>query len=931
MRISPAVRLLPVVLLLLPFIIYFPRTEHTLPSQPRVDVLALIDQLVQVSEGDIGYTSVAAGSYFAALDREGEASVMLLSNERLAPSEVLRRIVRQGAAAVPHLIAHLDDRRPTRLEVGRDWQPLGVFFSNTPDYNARTTRPPGRDDDRDLMTLLRRGAAEDEPSTHTITVGDLCYVALGQIVNRDFCAVRYQPTALIIITSPTHSAALCAAVREEWGSLTPERHREALLRDFRRPDHLGRITGACRRLAYYYPDTFEDLIVPWLNAPPAWLSDDLAAEIIERGLMDDWSERIDRAVRDRLVHTDNDRLALACMKRLVGRGYDADIEQYCRRRMPVAKEWRESFQEMLNKIGWTRLHVAVQRQSVEEVRRLIRRGADVNAQTREGDTPLHMAAASGALGIVEALLRARPHLDVPNRRGLTPVQLAATADHDPIVRRLVEHGCRVPNLLVAASAGSCDQARVLIADKPYTIDMVNKLGRSPLYLAARRGDPAMVALLLEQGATLTCADEQGGVPLHQAVYHGHLDVVRILLSHGALINAALDDSKYTPLHIAVHEKYAAMVRLLLTYKPRLDMKAGKGQTPLHLAAGSGDTELARMLLAAGAPINARDDEKGTPLHDAVAKGAAAMAKLLLAAGADVNAWKGAAQALHIAAERGDLQLMEILLAHKAELEGDPDLTPLHRAATTGQLEAARLLLAHGANVNARKGGGMTPLLEAVRGGHPQLVRLLCEHHADVRADSADWGPLLYAVLEGKVDIARILVDHRADINPKPDQRYETLLHFAVHRQNADMVRLLLDRGAVVDEDDVNWRTPLHDAAELNQVPIARLLLEHKANVRAMDRDGLEPIHMAAALEDGEAMTALLLDHKADINARTKYEGRTALHIAVAEPNPSVVRVLLERGADWNIKDDSEWTALELARESDDPDIVELFRHCGALK
>ncbi len=55
---------------------------------------------------------------------------------------------------------------------------------------------------------------------HTVTVGDLCWVALGQIVNRRFDAVRYQPTAIIIVSSPTLSPTLCKQVRADWANLT---------------------------------------------------------------------------------------------------------------------------------------------------------------------------------------------------------------------------------------------------------------------------------------------------------------------------------------------------------------------------------------------------------------------------------------------------------------------------------------------------------------------------------------------------------------------------------------------------------------------------------------------------------------------------------------------------------------------------------------
>src|SRR5262249_38804181 len=51
-------------------------------------------------------------------------------------------------------------------------------------------------------------------------------------------------------------------------------------------------------------------------------------------LLYDRGERLDQAVRDILAKTDYDYLAKGCLNRLVGRGYDADIEAYLKRRLP---------------------------------------------------------------------------------------------------------------------------------------------------------------------------------------------------------------------------------------------------------------------------------------------------------------------------------------------------------------------------------------------------------------------------------------------------------------------------------------------------------------------------------------------------------------------------------------------------------------------
>src|SRR5215467_9278844 len=58
------------------------------------------------------------------------------------------------------------------------------------------------------------------------------------------------------------------------------------------------------------------------------------AEVLKEGFIHDESAKIDKAVRDLLVSTRDDDFALACMQRLIGRGYDGEIENYCRRRLP---------------------------------------------------------------------------------------------------------------------------------------------------------------------------------------------------------------------------------------------------------------------------------------------------------------------------------------------------------------------------------------------------------------------------------------------------------------------------------------------------------------------------------------------------------------------------------------------------------------------
>ena len=81
--------------------------------------------------------------------------------------------------------------------------------------------------------------------------------------------------------------------------------------------------------------------------------------------------------------------------------------------------------------------------------------------------------------------------------------------------------------------------------------------------AAKRGDAAEVARLLEARPSLTGArDPDGSTPLHWAAWKGHAEVVEFLLAKGADVNAR-DKPTWTPLHLAAREGHAALVELLL--------------------------------------------------------------------------------------------------------------------------------------------------------------------------------------------------------------------------------------------------------------------------------------------------------------------------------------------------------------------------------
>jgi hypothetical protein len=232
-------------------------------AQPALDVEteALVNQLPRVTQEGYGYSTMFAGSQFLPDKQSSSAGMFVLGVKPPADSLILEKIVRQGAKAVPPLLKHLDDARTTKIPPLRGM--MWMKFSNEYDFNRclRKDWPTG-------VNIDDFGASgNNEPTTHTVTVGDLCFVALGQIVNREFNATRYQATGGMIISSPTYSKRLCEVARADFQDFNATRHRDSLIQDFEKPDYGGRRVGAYRRLAFYYSDACEPLLLSQLKVP----------------------------------------------------------------------------------------------------------------------------------------------------------------------------------------------------------------------------------------------------------------------------------------------------------------------------------------------------------------------------------------------------------------------------------------------------------------------------------------------------------------------------------------------------------------------------------------------------------------------------------------------------------------------------------------
>jgi ankyrin repeat protein len=151
-------------------------------------------------------------------------------------------------------------------------------------------------------------------------------------------------------------------------------------------------------------------------------------------------------------------------------------------------------------------------------------------------------------------------------------------------------------------------------------------------------------------------------------------------------------------------------------------------------------------------------------------------------------------------------------------------TVLMVAAMAGQTETAKVLLARGAEVNAKTKQGRTALTWAAWRGMTDTVKALLAGGAEVNSRD-QWGgtPLNFAVDKNRLDTMKVLLDAGANPNFHHTETGQTALIDAVVRIYIDVVRVLLAKGADVNDGDKGGRKPVDWARRLNRVEIEALL------------------------------------------------------------------------------------------------------------
>ena len=249
-----------------------------------------------------------------------------------------------------------------------------------------------------------------------------------------------------------------------------------------------------------------------------------------------------------------------------------------------------------------------------------------------------------------------------------------------------------------------------------------------------------------------------------------------------------------------------------------------GKLPIHWAAGHGETAVVAFFVARGVDINVDDAQGRSPMNLAAAGGHASTVRFLSEQGASMASGLFGSTALAMAAGKGDLPTVELLLEKGAEIDG----------------------------LGGFGGGRITALGMATRGNHIKVMTLLLDKGADIDKHLVSCvqgtNPALYiAVLNGHIDAATLLLDRGANLET-PSDRGETPLNVAASLGKLEIGSLLLDSGALVTAvSGIHARTVLHKAVTGGgpDAKFTRMILQRGGNVsiNVPDDEGNTPLHL----------------------------------------------------------------------------------------
>lgn len=569
----------------------------------------------------------------------------------------------------------------------------------------------------------------------------------------------------------------------------------------------------------------------------------------------------------------------------------------------------------------TPLHYACKEGNYKAAKRLIDAGANVNAKNSEGITPYQVAIEHNHSNL--ALLMSKKSTD------LRPPRRNAPAHDFPTIARL---GCieKVNEMIAEDSKlrrntggnydsplerGDCDLmnalhyacisdrmeiAEILLGSFTKIVNAQSREERTPLHYAGLVGNPGMIKLLLENGATLSTADSNGNTALHLACINDNIDAARLLIDtpddRGKYMDIDLqDECGVSPLIIACRCGNFEMAKLLIGSRASIFLKDVMNRTPLFHACENGSSNIVDEIMkeavrtkSVGKVIHHRDKNFKMPLYYACLRGHLPIVKTLVSHGSGRIVSGDGTTSMHVAFHNGHYELVRwILSLDGPEARTDENsITLFQQACANGDVKMIEVFLESGVSTSIRNSRGES-VIDVVRKSGQRLTTDLFDKHGLLR------GPVCDTL--SKID--------------EKDENGMTVLQMACLTNNARKVSEIISKKPNIDIKNDIGDTALHIACRGSHLIITSMLTSCGADVNIADKDGLTPLHIVCF----------------NIQVIKSIDG---LEGCRSSGNFEMIDVLMEAGADPTIKDNKQRTPLSIALDSGDMDVYNRMMENG---
>jgi ankyrin repeat protein len=219
------------------------------------------------------------------------------------------------------------------------------------------------------------------------------------------------------------------------------------------------------------------------------------------------------------------------------------------------------------------------------------------------------------------------------------------------------------------------------------------------------------------------------------------------------------------------------------------------------------------------------------------------------------------------------------------------------------------------------------LIDAIKSGNLAEVKNLIQSGVEFdtlqfKIEYNSYTVLTWAAANDHIEIVELLLEKGANVN-QARQDGKTALMLAILFGKIQIIELLLEKGANVNQADQYGDTALIEAAANGNIEIVKLLLEKGAKVNKANKDG-ETALMLAILFGKIQIIELLLEKGANVN-QADQDGKTALMKAIICGQTQIFELLLKRDdVDVNHADRDGKTAFMLAIRSHQIQIIELL-------